>query len=148
MSDSTATSPAGRPRFLEEAGRQFNSDPASLGSGLDGAAPSHITVEDPPRPSLFRRNTQRGESVKSVSEALRLARAREEQEELLGEGEQADDDGCYPPRKTDDPRAPNPHSSLPIYTTIHKIKRLITAAIGRSSMSIGRCTKQQLIRCI
>ncbi|KAK3677264.1 hypothetical protein LTR78_002802 [Recurvomyces mirabilis] len=129
MSDSTATSPGGRPRFLEEAGRQFSSDPATYGSPLDGAAPSHITVEDPPRPSLYKRNTFRGESVKSVSEALRLARAREEQEELLGDGEQADDDGCYPPRKTNDPRTPNPHSSLPIYTTIHKIKRLITAAI-------------------
>ncbi len=28
---------------------------------------------------------------------------------LLGEEEEADDDGCYPPRINDEPRAPNPH---------------------------------------
>ncbi|KAK5114327.1 hypothetical protein LTR62_002578 [Meristemomyces frigidus] len=128
MSESTGTSPAGRPQFLEQTPR-FDSDPISLGSATDGATPSHITVEATPRPNLYKRGTWRGDSVKSVSEALRLARSREEQEELLGEGELADDDGCYPPRKTDDPRAPNPHSSLPVYITIHKIKRLVTAAI-------------------
>ncbi|EMD00057.1 hypothetical protein BAUCODRAFT_41421, partial [Baudoinia panamericana UAMH 10762] len=69
------------------------------------------------------------ESSKSISEAIRLARSREEQETLLGDEEQADDDGCYPPRKTDAPRTPNPHSSLPVYTTIHKIRRLIIASI-------------------
>lgn len=68
-----------------------------------------------------------------MSEAMRIARSREEQEELLDDEEQADDDGCYPPRKNDDPRAPNPHGWLPVYTTIHKIRRLVVASIGRSS---------------
>ena len=70
-----------------------------------------------------------------MSEAMRIARSREEQEELLDDEEQADDDGCYPPRKNDDPRAPNPHGWLPVYTTIHKIRRLIVASIGRFSQS-------------
>ncbi|KAK0308844.1 hypothetical protein LTR01_004723 [Friedmanniomyces endolithicus] len=124
----TNGSPAARPTFLEDA--RINSDPARSESDYDGASPgAHITVEAPPRPALSRRTTVRGESVKSISEALRLARSREEQETLLGEHEQADDDGCYPPRSMDGPRAPNPHQSLPIYTTIHKIRRLIIASI-------------------
>lgn len=94
----------------------------------------HISVSEPHRPSLPARLTAaaRGESHRSMSEAMRLARSREEQEELLNDDEQADDDGCYPPRKNDDPRVPNPHGWLPVYTTIHKIRRLVVASIGRS----------------
>ena len=96
---------------------------------------AHITMlaAPPPRPSLPRRGTVRGSgtaSSRNITEALRLARAREEQETLLGENEQADDDGCYPPRENDDPRKPNPHLALPVYTTIHKIRRLVIATIG------------------
>ena len=65
-----------------------------------------------------------------MSEALRFARSAEEQETLLGEEEVADDDGCYPPRKNDDPIAPNPHANLPVYKTIHRIRRLVIASIG------------------
>lgn len=129
MESSPAVSPAGRPMIFEY-GRQV-SDPATLDSEADGANSGHIQMAaEPRRPHLFKRNTMRGESTKSISEALRLARSREEQETLLGEEEQADDDGCYPPRKNDDPRTPNPHQHLPIYTTIHKIRRLIIASIG------------------
>lgn len=94
-----------------------------------------ITLTEPVRPSLPSRLTAgaRGESHRSMSEAMRIARSREEQEELLDDEEQADDDGCYPPRKNDDPRAPNPHGWLPVYTTIHKIRRLVVASIGRST---------------
>ena len=93
----------------------------------------NITLTEPTRPPMPARLTtgKRGESHRSMSEAMRLARSREEQEELLNEEEEADDDGCYPPRKNDDPRAPNPHGWLPVYTTIHKIRRLIVASIGR-----------------
>ncbi|OTA38593.1 hypothetical protein BTJ68_01379 [Hortaea werneckii EXF-2000] len=98
-------------------------------SQTDGAGSGHITIPEPQRPSLPKRNTLRGESTKSISEALRLARTREEQETLLGDEELADDDGCYPPRQSDAPRVPNPHRTLPIYTTIHKIRRLIYASI-------------------
>lgn len=88
-------------------------------------------MEEPRRPAMLKRNTMRGESMKSIRETLRLARTREEQETLLGDEEQADDDGCYPPRQSDAPRVPNPHRSLPIYTTIHKVRRLVLASIGR-----------------
>jgi hypothetical protein len=93
----------------------------------------HIALTEPTRPALPARltATARGESHRSMSDALRLARSRQEQEELLDDEEQADDDGCYPPRKNDDPRVPNPHGWLPVYTSIHKIRRLIVASIGR-----------------
>ena len=126
MAASSRDDETARPSILDAGGM-----PSSFES--DGtASPGHITIE-PPRPLLFKRNTVRGESTKSISEALRLARSREEQETLLGEGEEADDDGCYPPRKDDNPRAPNPHSQLPVYTTIHRIRRLVIAAIGTLS---------------
>ena len=93
----------------------------------------HIALTEPSRPALPARltATARGESHRSMSEALRLARSRQEQEELLDDEEQADDDGCYQPRKNDDPRVPNPHGWLPVYTSIHKIRRLVVASIGR-----------------
>lgn len=93
----------------------------------------HIAVTEPERPSLPARLSAavRGESHRSLSEAMRMERSRQEQETLLDDEEQADDDGCYPPRKNDDPRAPNPHGWLPVYTTIHKIRRLVVASIGR-----------------
>lgn len=80
------------------------------------------------------RKSIRGVSAKNINEALRLARSREEQETLLGEHEEADDDGCYPPRKNSEPTVPNPHLGLPVYTTIHKIRRLVIASIGRSTL--------------
>lgn len=94
-----------------------------------------VAYTEPERPSLPARLAAglRGESHRSMNEAMRLARSREEQETLLDDEEQADDDGCYPPRKNDDPRAPNPHGRLPVYTTIHKIRRLVVASIGRSN---------------
>ncbi|KAK5125212.1 hypothetical protein LTR85_000888 [Meristemomyces frigidus] len=121
MDDEDGASPGLRPTILEQ-GRTHSDQ-------TDGANSGHITMEEPHRPQLFKRGTMRGESTKSISEALRLARSREEQETLLADEEQADDDGCYPPRKNDEPRVPNPHSWLPIYTTIHKIRRLVIASI-------------------
>lgn len=63
---------------------------------------------------------ERLESSRSITEALRQARAREEQETLLGDDEQADDDGCYPPRRDDRPFVENPHAGLPVYMTIQR----------------------------
>lgn len=76
-------------------------------------------------------NAPRSQSNRSIREVMRMARENEEQELLIGEDQMADDDGCYPPRQNDDPQAPNPHANLPIYTTIHRIRRLIIATIGR-----------------
>lgn len=82
------------------------------------------------RPSMPNRGSEREQSSRSISEALRLARSREEQETLLGDEEQdADDDGCYPPRKDSIPWQPNPHAKLPVYTTIHRIRRLVITSI-------------------
>ena len=99
-------------------------------SRSDAGNSAHIKVDEPKRPQLLRPSTLRGQSAFNVSEALRFERSREEQETLLGAHEEADDDGCYPPRITDEPRAPNPHKSLPVYATIHKIRRLVIASIG------------------
>ncbi|OCL14854.1 hypothetical protein AOQ84DRAFT_330351 [Glonium stellatum] len=69
-------------------------------------------------------------SHRSLSEALRAVRSREEQETLLGDEEQADPDGCL--RGDGGPRpifVPDPHSGLPIYMTIHRIRRVILASI-------------------
>ena len=127
-------SPDRRPRFLEEG--RHDSDASNFESNYgaresDAGFPQRIRVDEPRRPSMPRRNTLTGQSTKSVSEALRLAKSREEQETLLGEHEQADDDGCFPPRLNDEPRTPNPHRNLPVYTTIQKIRRLVIACIGR-----------------
>ncbi|CAK4034221.1 receptor-activated Ca2+-permeable cation channel [Lecanosticta acicola] len=97
--------------------------------GSDGGSSAHIRMESPVRPPMPQRKSIRGVSAKNINEALRLARSREEQETLLGEHEEADDDGCYPPRKNSDPTVPNPHQGLPVYTTIHKIRRLVIASI-------------------
>lgn len=119
------------------------SDDASPSSW--GRSNSHITIgpelerRASLRPPLIGRHTQRGESTRSITDALRLARSREEQETLLGEHELADDDGCYPPRKNDDPKAPNPHASLPVYTTIHRVRRLVIASIGMALYTLLHC---------
>lgn len=123
-----------RPNGYEEGSLIPELSSPALGSEADVEADNEggtITIHEPTRPRLLQRNTLRGQSTKSVSEALRIARAREEQETLLGEDEEADDDGCYPPRQDDHGRMHNPHEGLPVYTTIHKIRRLILATIGR-----------------
>lgn len=98
----------------------------SRGSGHRGSG-TRVTMNVP---TVKRPRADREQSSRSISEAMRLLRSSEEQEMLLGEEEMADDDGCFPPRKNDDPQAPNPHVGLPVYTTIHRIRRLIIASIG------------------
>lgn len=116
----------GGPKILEE-GRQYSDFSNRRDSeSADDASGRHIRLDAPDRPDTFKRS----KSTKSVSEALRLAKSREEQETLMGEHEQADDDGCYPPRLNNEPRAPNAHAQLPVYATIHKIRRLVMASIG------------------
>ncbi|PNS21292.1 Calcium channel YVC1 [Sphaceloma murrayae] len=90
---------------------------------------NHVTMSTPNRGTLRRPNPEREQSSRSISEAMRMLRSSEEQETLLGDDELADDDGCFPPRKNDDPHAENPHANLPVYTTIHRIRRLVIASI-------------------
>lgn len=125
-------SPSSRDRRQSREAESQASDPTTTQrENSDAGNSGHIRLNEPRRPQLFQRNTFRGTSTKSVSEALRQERARQEQETLLGCEEQADDDGCYPPRTSDEPRTPNPHKSLPVYATIHKIRRLVIATIGK-----------------
>ena len=128
--DNDSQSPASRTTALLEHGRQY-SDVPQIEVESDAGNSGHIRVDAPSRPRMWKRGSTLAQSTRSVSEALRLAKSREEQETLLGVDEEADDDGCYPPRKNSEPRAPNPHSQLPVYATIHKIRRLVIASIGR-----------------
>lgn len=119
--------------------RESSTNAQAYGEPGGASSPGQrVAYTEPERPSLPARLAAglRGASHRSMNEAMRLARSREEQETLLDDAEQADDDGCYPPRKNDDPRAPNPHGRLPVYTTIHKIRRLVVASIGRSTPCI------------
>ncbi|KAF2470289.1 uncharacterized protein BDR25DRAFT_262072 [Lindgomyces ingoldianus] len=73
------------------------------------------------------------QSHRSLSDALRLVRSREEQETLLGDDEVADPDGCL--REDGLMNGPreifcrDPHQDLPVYYTIHRIRRIILASI-------------------
>ncbi|KAL1303277.1 hypothetical protein AAFC00_006685 [Neodothiora populina] len=105
----------------------------SVATSPDRRNGGHITMHSPSpdrlRPRLPDRNSRKEQSSRSITEALRMARRREEQEALLESGEDADDDGCYPPRKDSIPWQPNPHAKLPVYTTVHRIRRLVIASI-------------------
>ena len=127
MADSESQSPSSESRKNPEPIRQYSDPPQLETLNSDANNDGHIVLDEPRRPQLSHRKTS-----KSVSDALRLARSREEQETLLGDEECADDDGCFPPRTNDEPRIPNPHRNLPIYATIHKIRRLVIASIGVS----------------
>ena len=105
---------------------------------FNGNGDKHITMTTPSpeqfRPSLPDRFSAREQSSRSISEAVRLAMSREEQQQLLDDDDEpADDDGCHPPRKDSIPWQPNPHRQLPVYTTIHRIRRLVIACIGTLS---------------
>lgn len=129
--DSRSPVPGHRKKSDDEGRRESDASIDKQTNGNDSYN-GHVRVDEPSRPQLFARNTFRAQSSKSVSDAMRQERARQEQETLLGCEELADDDGCYPPRLTDEPIAPNPHKQLPIYTTIHKIRRLVIATIGKT----------------
>lgn len=74
-----------------------------------------------------RHNSLRPDLQRSLSDALRMMRSREEQETLLGDEEQADADGClHGPEQI---FCPNPHLELPVYASIHRIRRLVMASI-------------------
>lgn len=78
-----------------------------------------ITVDTSARPEGVRR---------TISEALRLARERDEQENLLADDEALVEsaDSCLGPLRR---VHTNPHEDLPVYKTIHRIRRLILASI-------------------
>ena len=131
--DTRSASRSPQPLADEECGASSTILSASRGRHASSSQDTggHIKLDEPPRrPHLYSQVSLRGASSKSVSEALRLARSREEQETLLGVEEEADDDGCYPPRVDDAPRQPNAWAHLPVYTNIVRIRRLVIASIG------------------
>ncbi|KAF2086252.1 hypothetical protein K490DRAFT_18055, partial [Saccharata proteae CBS 121410] len=73
----------------------------------------------------------RPQNNRSLSQALRALRSQEEQETLLNEDEEerVDNEGCVLPAEPEMIFAPNPHAHLPVYKTIHRIRRLILASI-------------------
>jgi hypothetical protein len=56
-------------------------------------------------------------------------RAGETQRLLSPDPEQVDQDGCFPPHGIHDICPANPHADLPVYTTIHRIRKDVIAAI-------------------
>lgn len=73
------------------------------------------------------------ESQRTLSDALRAARSREEQETLMPDDDQAGSDGCFngagQPVGPRDIFAPYPHAGLDVYYNIHRIRRLVLAVI-------------------
>ncbi|KAN0122224.1 hypothetical protein V8E51_000550 [Hyaloscypha variabilis] len=57
------------------------------------------------------------------------ASAGETQRLLTPDPEEVDHDGCFPPHGIHDICPSNPHADLPVYTTIHRIRRDVIAAI-------------------
>ncbi|KAF2760801.1 hypothetical protein EJ05DRAFT_461371 [Pseudovirgaria hyperparasitica] len=77
------------------------------------------------------RNTQQPERPhhrRSLSDALRLMRTREEQDNLLGDDERVDTEEGHV-QGPEQIFCPNPHAELPVYTTLHRIRRLVMASI-------------------
>ena len=117
------------PSPLSPASKPASDRSIRTNGGESSGAAHHVTVaENPQRPVNWRRKNHQS-STRSIHEALRLARSRQEQETLLGAEDEADDDGCYPPVPSNVAKTPNLHQALPVYTTIHKIRHLITASI-------------------
>ncbi len=81
----------------------------------------------------------RRQSLRSFSIAVRAAKARDEQEALLAEQDDEEADSAAQSRPFhgrtwthSGPRAPDPHADLPVYKTIHLIRREVLACIGES----------------
>ncbi|KAL5121074.1 hypothetical protein ACEQ8H_000925 [Pleosporales sp. CAS-2024a] len=73
------------------------------------------------------------ETQRTLSDALRAAKSREEQETLLEDEDHAGSDGCFngagQPIGPREIFAPYPHSQLQVYYNIHRIRRLVLAVI-------------------
>ncbi|KAH8676820.1 hypothetical protein BGZ60DRAFT_403489 [Tricladium varicosporioides] len=72
-------------------------------------------------------------SVSSRSNSPNVARAPHERTGLLQRDPEheveLDHDGCFPPHRVTDLCPANPHADLPVYNTIHRIRRDVIAAI-------------------
>ncbi|KAF2201532.1 hypothetical protein GQ43DRAFT_431562 [Delitschia confertaspora ATCC 74209] len=90
---------------------------------------SHIHIRLPPhfeRPHL-------NASHRSLSDAVKAVRSREEQDRLLSDEEDGLEDGVGADadevRRTSEVFCQDPHRGLEVYTTIHRVRRLVLATI-------------------
>jgi hypothetical protein len=113
-------------------------DSTAVHSNDDNVSPMRrpSPARKPSRHIEFRKFLKRPhleESQRTLSDALRAAKSREEQETLLPDDDHAGSDGCFngagQPVGPRELRAPYPHSGLQVYYNIHRIRRLVLAVI-------------------
>lgn len=125
-----------RPRITSNLSGVSNESHDSNGDDVSPKRRPSPPQRKPSRHIEFRKFLKRPhleESQRTLSDALRSARSREEQETLLPDDDHAGSDGCFngagEPVGTRDYFAPSPHSKLRVYYNIHRIRRLVLAVI-------------------
>jgi len=127
-----------RPSHLRSTSSTGSQGSTSAISNDDDASPATRPTPSrkPSRHIEFRKFLKRPhleESQRTLSDALRAAKSREEQETLLPDDDHAGSDGCFngagEPVGPRDVFAPYPHSSLQVYYNIHRIRRLVLAVM-------------------
>ena len=78
-------------------------------------------------PSSLRRQSTLG-----FSTSYQLGNGRHGQVAQLESGQEIEPDGCFPPHGVSQPCPANPFRDLPVYRTLHKIRKEVIAAIGES----------------
>ncbi|KAF2129735.1 hypothetical protein P153DRAFT_314883 [Dothidotthia symphoricarpi CBS 119687] len=127
-----------RPRLSSGVDSQDSVDSTAAQSNGDDVSPKRKPL--PPRKSSrhveFRNHLKRPhltESHRTLSDALRSAKSREEQETLMPDDVNAGADGCFngggEPVGPREVFAPYQHSGLKVYYNIHRIRRLLLAVI-------------------
>ena len=117
-----------RPRLSSDQSRDSNdSTTAHSNSGDISPKRRPSPSRKPSRHIEFRKFLKRPhltESQRTLSDALRAAKSREEQETLLPDDDHAGSDGCFngvgEPVGIRDIFAPYPHSDLKVYYNIHR----------------------------
>ncbi|KAH8724652.1 hypothetical protein GQ44DRAFT_708546 [Phaeosphaeriaceae sp. PMI808] len=113
-------------------------DSTAVHSNPDEASPRRrpSPSRKPSRHIEFRKYLKRPhleDSQRTLSDALRAAKSREEQETLLPDDAHAGSDGCFngagEPVGPQEVFAPYPHHGLQVYYNVHRIRRLILAVI-------------------
>jgi hypothetical protein len=106
----------------------------SIGSAVDSSNGGDVSPKRRPSPSRkasghieFRKYLKRPhlmETQRTLSDALRSAKSREEQETLLPDEDYAGSDGCFDgqgdPMASRTAAAPDPHNNLKVYFNIHR----------------------------
>ncbi|CAO2656409.1 Nn.00g052120.m01.CDS01 [Neocucurbitaria sp. VM-36] len=126
-----------RPRLSSNQSREsYDSATAHSNSGEISPKRRPSPSRKPSRHIEFRKYLKRPhltESQRTLSDALRAAKSREEQETLMPDDDHAGSDGCFngvgEPVGPRDLFPPYPHADLQVYYNIHRIRRLILAVL-------------------